>query len=201
MSLLLHSISQSYLLISVTKSRDGLIKTLSTKRDSWQYDFTCIHSVYSVCCVSGRIVNVSGEINIGENTCLCLTEGQQSRVSPPFCIVLSESGSDNCRCKGSWWEVESRLNGHFNSTSLVPRRCYCTWCKTAQVALIQGAHAAGPRTLSASQWPTIPWSVLRWISLPMLGPGGSPKHRTSSFLWSQSIGYCYRWRPRFMAHI
>lgn len=125
---------------------------------------------------------------IGENTCLCLNEGQQSHVSPPFCIVLSASGSDNCRCMGS------RCGGGitpFNSTCLVPRRCYCTWCKTAQVALIQRAHAVGPRTLSESQWPTIPWAVLRWISLPTLGPGGSPEHRTSSVLWSQSIGYSY----------
>lgn len=146
-----------------------------------------MYSVCSVYCVNGSLTNVPGEMNIGENNCLGLNEGRPSRVSPPFCVVLSASASDNRRCTGSRWGV----NGLFNSTSFVPRRCYCTWCKTVQVALIQRAHAAGPRTLSAPQWPAIPWAVLRWISLPALGPGGSPEHRTGGFLRSQSGGYSY----------
>lgn len=120
-----------------------------------------------------------------------LTRDNSLTCRPRFALFCQHQEVTIAGAWGHGGEVESHLNGFFNSTSLVPRRCYCTWCKTAQVALIQRAHAAGPRTLSASQWPTIPWAVLRWISLPMLCPGGSPEHRTSSFLRSQSIGYSY----------
>lgn len=48
-----------------------------------------MYSVCSVYRVDGSIINVPGEMNIGENNCLGLNEGQQCRVSPPFCVVLS----------------------------------------------------------------------------------------------------------------
>lgn len=126
-----------------------------------------------------------------------LTRDKSLACRPRFALFCQRQEVTIPGARGGHGEVESRLNGLFNSTGLVPRWCYCTWCKTAQVALIQRAHAAGPRTLSAPQWPTIPLAVLRWIFLPMLGPGDSPEHWTSSFLWWQSIGYIYTLRPRF----
>lgn len=80
--------------------KDSLIKAFSTKKDSWQDDCTSMYSFCSVYCVSGSIIKFSGEMNIGETDCLGPNEGQHSRVSPPFCIVLSASGSDIHRCTG-----------------------------------------------------------------------------------------------------
>lgn len=124
------------------------MKSLSTKRTSRQNDFY-LYLLYSVSCVNARVIIVSGEMNTCEKTCLRLKEGQQS--CPHFALFCQRQEVTITGARGHDGEVESRLNGLFKSTSLVPWRCYCTWSKTAQVALIQRAHAAGPWTLSASQ--------------------------------------------------
>lgn len=146
--LLLHLVS--YLFISVTERRDSFIKTLRTKRDSWQNDFTCVYSTGSGVSMAGSLTSLVKWILARKPACVLMRDNSLA-CRPRFALFCQRQEVTIAGAWGHDGEVKSRLNGLFNSTSLVPRRCYCTWCKTAQVALIQRAHAAGPRTLSASQ--------------------------------------------------